>query len=114
MRLNNASIARPAEEAKKAGRPHRCSRLPGHLALIFGVLALAGCGTVPPAPVRVEVPVMVPCIGGVPERPAYEFDKLPAAATDGEIILALARDWSRGRAYELKLEAIISGCGGRS
>ena len=28
-----------------------------------------------------------------PARPAYEFDKLPATATtDGEVILALARD----------------------
>ncbi len=35
---------------------------------------------------------MVPCIGEVPPRPAYEFDELPATATDGEIILALARD----------------------
>jgi hypothetical protein len=54
--------------------------------------------------------LMVPCIGAVPQRPAYEFDKLPSAATDGEIILALARDWLRGRAYETKLEAVISGC----
>ncbi|OYO29133.1 hypothetical protein [Janthinobacterium sp. PC23-8] len=71
---------------------------------------LAGCATAPPAPVRVEVPVMVPCIGEVPPRPAYEFDKLPATATDGEIILALARDWTRGRKYEGELEVAIAGC----
>ena len=112
MRLNNASIARPAEEAKKAGRPHRCSRLPGHLALIFGVLALAGCGTAPPAPapVRVEVPVMVPCVVEVPPRPAYEFGKLPLTATDGEIVLALARDWALGRKFETDLQALLYGC----
>ena len=71
---------------------------------------LAGCASAPPAPVRVDVPVMVPCIGEVPQRPVYEFDKLQPAATDGEIILALARDWSRGRKYEGELEAVIKGC----
>lgn len=82
-------------------------RIPEQFAL---VLLLAGCASAPPAPVRVEVPVMVPCVGEVPQRPAYEFDKLPAAATDGEIILALARDWVRGRAYDGVLEAVIAGC----
>ncbi len=74
------------------------------------MLALAGCTTAPLAPVRVEVPVMVPCVGEVPPRPAYEFDKLTLTATDGEIILALARDWPRGRKYEGVIEALIEGC----
>ena len=73
-------------------------------------MLLAGCTTVPPVPVRVEVPVMVPCIGRVSERPAYEFDKLTPTATDGEIILALTRDWARGRKYEIELMALIAGC----
>ena len=71
---------------------------------------LAGCASAPPAPVRVEVPVMVPCIGEVPPRPAYDFDKLSATATDGEIILALARDRPRGRTYEGELEAVVARC----
>lgn len=69
---------------------------------------LAGCATAPPE--RVDVPVMVPCIGEVPPRPAYDFDQLPATATDGEIVLALARDWQRGRKYGNLLEAAIAGC----
>lgn len=69
-----------------------------------------GCASALPTPVRVEVPVIVPCVGEVPQRPAYEFDKLLATATDGEIILALARDWARGRKYEAELEAVITGC----
>ena len=93
-----------------AGAPHGCSLLPGHLAAIFGMLALAGCASAPLAPVRVEVPVMLPCIGAVPQRPVYEFDKLTLTATDGEIILALARDWARGRKYEADAEAVIAGC----
>lgn len=78
--------------------------------LIFVALLLAGCASTPPAPQRVEVPVMVSCIGAVPVRPEFEFDQLAPTATDGEVVLALARDWPRGRKYELELEAIIAGC----
>jgi hypothetical protein len=76
------------------------------------VLVLAGCGSAPLAPQRVNVPVFTPCVKTVPQRPAYEFDRLSAMAmaTDGEIVLALARDWLRGRKYEGELEAIIEGC----
>ncbi|MGV8870876.1 MAG: hypothetical protein ACOH2S_28530 [Janthinobacterium svalbardensis] len=71
---------------------------------------LAGCDSLPPAPQLVEVPVFTPCVKAVPQRPAYEFDQLAPAATDGEIVLALARDWPRGRKYEGELEAVIAGC----
>ena len=74
------------------------------------VFVLAGCGSAPPAPQRVEVPVFTPCVKAVPLRPAYEFGQLAPAATDGEIVLALARDWLRGRPYEAQLEAVITAC----
>lgn len=74
------------------------------------VLLLTGCGSAPLAPQRVEVPVFTPCVKEVPQRPVYEFDRLAPAATDGEIVLALARDWPRGRNYEVALEIIIVGC----
>lgn len=77
----------------------------------LAVVALsAGCTSAPPAPQRVEVPVFTPCVKMEIQRPAYEVDKLTPAATDGEIVLALARDWLRGRAYEGDLEAVIAGC----
>lgn len=79
------------------------------LALVC-VILLAGCASSPPATVRVEVPVMVPCVGELPPRPAYEFDKLPTTAVDGEIVLALVRDWTRGRKYEVALETVVAGC----
>lgn len=110
MRRNNASMGRPGEESKEAATAYGCSLLSGLLVATLGMLALAGCTTAPPAPVRVEVPVMVPCVGAVPPRPAYEFDKLAPTASDGEIILALARDWVLGRTYEVVLEATIAGC----
>jgi hypothetical protein len=74
------------------------------------VLVLAGCGSAPLAPQLVEIPVFTPCVKAVPQRPVYEFDRLAPMATDGEIVLALARDWPRGRKYEVELEAVIAGC----
>ncbi|MGV7210514.1 hypothetical protein ACLB1G_21985 [Oxalobacteraceae bacterium A2-2] len=71
---------------------------------------LAGCATRPPAPVEVKVPVVVPCVTTVPARPVYEFDRLPATASDGEKVLAPAKDWLRSRRYEAELEAALDGC----
>lgn len=82
------------------------------MALIALVL-LAGCGSTP-APIvhRVEVMVPVPCVKAaeVPPKPIYKFDKLSAAASDGEKVIALASDWPAGRKYEGQLEAVIAGC----
>ncbi|WP_215407769.1 hypothetical protein [Janthinobacterium sp. JC611] len=77
--------------------------------IILTVL-LVGCTSVPPAPQRVEVPVFTACVKTGPKRPNYEFDQLAPVAADGEIVLALARDWQRGRKYEVELEAVIAGC----
>lgn len=77
---------------------------------LISVMLLAGCASAPPAPVRVEIPVFTPCVKVQMPRPTYEFDKLAPTATDGEIVLALARDWSRGRRYESELEAVVAGC----
>ena len=77
---------------------------------VWFALALSGCGTVPPATQIVEVPVYRPCIKDVPPAPVYEFDKLPLDAPAGAKVLALARDWPRGRAYEGLLEAALAGC----
>jgi len=80
------------------------------LALVFAAGLLAGCGSAPLAPQLVEIPVFTPCVKAVPQRPVYEFDRLAPMARDGEIVLALARDWPRGRAYEAQLEVVIAGC----
>lgn len=62
---------------------------------LAGAVLLAGCASAPPATQIVEVPVYVPCVKDVPSAPAYEFDKLPLDAADGEKVVALARDWAR-------------------
>lgn len=73
---------------------------------------LVGCASAPPTTQRVEVPVITPCVMTVPARPAFEFDQLPLTASEGEKVLALARDWVRGRKYEVQLEAVVAGCAG--
>ena len=112
MSLINASMGLPVARGELGATTHRYTLSGGHLVAILALVALAGCASAPSAPVRVKVPVIVPCIGEVPPRPVYEFDKLPATATDGEIILALARDWVRGRKYDGELAATIEGCRG--
>ena len=79
------------------------------LRLVVAVL-LSGCGTAPPATQTVYVPVHTPCVKNVPVAPVYEFDKLPLEAPDGEKVLALVRDWVRGRKYEGELASLLVGC----
>ena len=81
------------------------------IVMFLGAAILAGCTSAPPATQTVYVPVHTPCVKGVPPAPVYEFDKLPVDAPDGAKILALARDWPRGRKYEGELEAVVMGCG---
>ena len=78
--------------------------------IILTIALLAGCGTTSPPMQIVDVPVYRPCVKDVPPAPVYEFDKLPLDAAAGDKVLALARDWPRGRAYEGKLEAALAGC----
>jgi len=73
-------------------------------------LLLVGCGTAPSAQHIVELPVYTPCVKDTPLAPIYEFDKLSLDAPAGEKIMALARDWVRGRKYESELEAALAGC----
>lgn len=85
------------------------ANLPELASLALAIL-LAGCGTAPSAPVEVKVPVYVSCVPSTPDRPNYEFSNIALASSDGEKVLALARDWPLGRKYEGTLEAIIEGC----
>ena len=79
----------------------------------YGMLALlallAGCAS-PPATVEVKVPVYAPCVNAAPARPAFEFPALPNNASDGEKVLAMARDTLVHFKYEGQLEAAVAGC----
>lgn len=77
---------------------------------ILLAMVLAGCAGPAPVTQRVEIPVFTPCVKVVPQRPAFEFDKLDPSVSDGHKVMALARDWLRAREYEVKLEAALAGC----
>jgi hypothetical protein len=73
-------------------------------------LMLTGCVSSAPITQRVDVPVAVACVkrDQIPERPQYEpYD---SSAADGDVLLAVSRNWFKSRPYEAKLEAIANGC----
>ncbi len=74
------------------------------------MILLAGCAAAPRATQEVKIPVAVPCVKAAPARPAFESLALPAGASDGEKVLALARDTLLHFKYEGQLEAALSGC----
>jgi len=76
--------------------------------LLATMAILAGCASAP-ATVEVKVPVYVPCAKAVP-RPAFELPALPDDASDGEKVLAMARDTLMHFKYEAQLEAVVAGC----
>ena len=74
---------------------------------------LAGCGSLPPAPQIVNVPVYTSCVKEVPLKPDYEFGKMSLTDSEGDKVLALARDWPRGRKYPCgrqQLSVPVSSC----
>lgn len=77
--------------------------------LMAGTL-LAACDTLPPPVREVRVPVYTPCIKAAPERPVFAARTLAPDASDGEKILAIARDLPMHLRYEAQLEALLAGC----
>lgn len=73
------------------------------------VLMLVGCAA-KPITQEVKIPVYVKCVKDKPARPVYETEKLTPSSSDGEKVLALARDKPTHLKYEGQLEAVIAGC----
>lgn len=77
------------------------------------LLALAGCGstptTTPPETVIVKVPVAVPCVEVMPNKP----DVCNAAdESRKEFLRCLLVNHARTEAYKAELEAILMACKG--
>lgn len=73
------------------------------------LMLLAGCATPPPVQ-QVKVPVYVPCVSAAPVRPLFAASSLASDASDGEKVLAIARDLPLHLKYEGELEALLFGC----
>lgn len=74
----------------------------------LAALLLTGCATAPPT-LEVKVPVYVPCAKPVP-RPAFAFPLLTNDASEGEKVVAMARDTLLHFKYAGQLEAALAGC----
>ncbi len=94
-----------------AANPHGYSLWGGAARVAFGaaLLLLAAC-TTPPVVQEVKVPVYRPCVTAAPSRPTFATRTLAPDASDGEKVLALARDLPVHLKYEAQLEAVIAGC----
>lgn len=68
--------------------------------------ALAGCAT---KPITVQVPVTVPCVGALPERPGSTFGagKWPGDKAAAQAALIDAALW---QGYATRLEVVVAGC----
>ena len=91
-------------------KPQKARQIIPEIILLVAAALLAGCGTTLPATQTVYGPVSTPCVKDEPLALVYEFDKLPVDASAGAKVLALARDWPRGRKHEGELEAMLAGC----
>jgi hypothetical protein len=76
------------------------------LYLLF-VVALAGCADRPP--IQVKVPVTVPCLGNVPQRPAVTFGA-GAYPGDKEAAKAALIDSLAFQEYSTRLEVAQAAC----
>ena len=83
------------------------------LPLILGLLVVAGCTPVTQyvdRPVRVEIPVSVPCAVDIEPAPEYATEALTRESSDGEIIRALLIEREQRAIVEGVLRADIVGC----
>ncbi|NHZ94224.1 hypothetical protein [Massilia sp. CCM 8734] len=80
------------------------------LPILLTLVLLTACAAAPPAVQEVKVPVCCPCVTSAPARPAFARRTLASDISDGEKVLALARDLPVHIKYEALLEAVIAGC----
>lgn len=109
MRLIPRARPRPAGVGENAQNPHGYSFLAGLLLVIFALLT-PGCAGSPPVVQEVKVPVYRSCVTAAPARPTFATRTLAPDASNGEKVLALARDHLLHFKYEGELEAVIAGC----
>jgi hypothetical protein len=71
---------------------------------------LAGCETTAWRPVEVRIPVPVPCIAALPDRPATTPDDALKAMSDYRLVLTLAADRAALRGHVEELRALLAPC----
>lgn len=77
---------------------------------VLTISMLVACAGPAPITQEVKIPVFTPCVKVVPTRPAFESLALPGDASNGDKVMALARDTLQHFRYEGQLEAALAGC----
>lgn len=78
--------------------------------LLMVCLLMAGCSALPSTAVKVEVPVLVPCIISHIDTPAFAVDSLSIDAGIWSQMLALRADRIQRKAYEHVLTEAMKAC----
>jgi len=76
----------------------------------LAVLLLAGCASLPDAPTVVNVPIAVPCLDALPEKPRFVTDGELLTMPDAAFVLALAADRLERGKYMALTDALLAGC----
>ncbi len=72
---------------------------------------LSSCASLLPVKtLEVKVPVAVPCVQAMPEKPYFITDDELLAYDKGNFITALHVDRLQRQSYEAELEAVLAGC----
>jgi len=75
------------------------------------LLLLAGCqASLPPVPTEVRVPVPVPCLDRMPDRPKFLMDAELKGLDDWNFVLELRRDQLELRGHVEVLTATLQAC----
>ena len=76
--------------------------------IIVALAALSGCASTMPE--NVNIPIPVPCIDAMPQRPALYTDADLLKLVDTDFIIALGIDRQQRVKYIGELEAVLQGC----
>ena len=79
------------------------------IVLILSVLLVSGCSKLV-VPETVEVPIPVPCVKSLPDKPNFKSDTELVELDDYSLVIALASERLVYRSYSEKLEVLLMGC----
>ena len=105
-----ARFVRTAQDAVSDGRyvvaPYSLTLLTSAI-----IIALSGCqATLPAVPTEVRVPIAIPCIDKLPDKPALFTDEQLSKMGDGELIISLRIDQLNARGYIAQADALMLAC----
>jgi hypothetical protein len=81
-----------------------------NLMILLACFVSYGCTSAPTVPDTVQIPVRVPCIAQMPDKPKLHTDAEIKAMPDYEAILTLLADRVEDAIYRGQMEAVIAGC----